>query len=191
MSTTYPRVLSTLLFNATNGLFITAIGKPLESFVYDDSRYIAREVEFSLKNDTVEGGIIIDGDERIDNFTVVAKADLVTTVYERSLNAAVERIITSQYPLIEQINVLTKALVSIAGQSEELKALGPVKDLFEMSEYIEAQLTGNKSKKQDCVNCEVVTFVTDQELLELNKKKMEGVATKPVTLVKPRVFKTD
>lgn len=191
MSTSYPRVKSTLLFNSTNGLFITAIGKPLEGFVYDETKYIAREVEYSLRKDTVVGGIIINGDEQIDDFTIVTKDELATTVYERALNVAVEREITSQYPLIEQINVLTNAIVSIVGSNEQLKELDSIQTLLKMSDFISAKLLNNVSKKEDCINCKVVTFVSDQELLELNKQKLEGVVDRPAATAKPRVFKTD
>jgi len=190
-TTTYPRVPTTLLFNIYNGLFVTAVGRPIEGFLYDRSRYIAREVLFSLKNDTVVGGIRINEDTIADDFKVVPKAEVDVTVYERSLNAFTEREITQKYPLVEQINILTNALVSITEQNAKLQKLEPVQDLLAMVDFIKVQLKHNSDKKKDCESCETVNYVSDDELAALNDKKLQGLVDPSTVTAKTRVFKTD
>jgi len=184
------RIDAVLLFNKLNGLYITAnsIG-PEDHDKIDTTHFVYRAVKFDFVNDTVEGNLILNADGTFtDNFKVVDKSEQATVVYEQQLNAAAEYKITKKYPVIEQVNVLSRALQLLAE-----KAKVDLPELEEMTDYIKLCLDTNKSQKEFYSGNPDVTYITDEERTETNTRRFEGglhEALGPRTLTGGSVFKT-
>lgn len=184
------RTDAVLLFNKLNGLFITAssIG-PEDHDKIDTTHYTYRAVQFDFVNDTVEGNLTLNADGTFtDNFKVVDKSEQATVVYEQQLNAAAEYKITKKYPVIEQINVLSRALQILAG-----KAKVELPELDEMTDYIKLCLDTNKSQKEFYSGNPDVTYITDEERLDTHTRRFEGGLHEALgtrTLTGGSVFKT-
>lgn len=187
---TLGRVDAVLLFNKLNGLFITAnsIG-PEDHDKIDTTHYVYRAVKFDFVNDTVEGNLTLNPDGTFtDNFKVVDKSEQTPVIYELQLNAAAEYKITKKYPVIEQINVLSRALGLLAE-----KAGVELPELDEMKDYIKLCLDTNAAQKEFYSENPDVTYITDEERTDTDTRRFEGGLHEtlgPRTLTGGSVFKT-
>lgn len=179
------------LFNKQNGIYISVSNYlPEDMDKIDTDLYIAREVMFDFTNDTIEGDIIINKDgTTTDDFKVVDKSEVRPVIYETQLNSRAEYKITKRYPVIEQINILSRSLQLIAEKTGTA-----LPELEELTDYIKLCLDTNKAQKEFYRGSPDVTYITEEEHTERESARFEGGLHEiigPRVITGGSVFKTD
>lgn len=184
------RVDAVLMFNKLNGMYISAINLAPEEYCnIDTTMYTYRIAKFDFINDVVEGQLTLQEDGTFsDDFKVIDKSEQKQVVNELQLNTAAEYKITKRYPVIEQVNVLSRAISKLAEQ------LGvELTELDEMNDYIKLCLDVNAAQKEFYRESPDVIYVTDEERIESESRRFEGglhEAVGPRTLTGGTIFKT-
>lgn len=184
------RVDAVLMFNKLNGMYISAINLAPEEYCnIDTNMYTYRLAKFDFVNDIVEGQLTLQEDGTFkDDFKVVDKTEQKQVVNELQLNTAAEYKITKRYPVIEQVNVLSRAISKLA---EQLGA--ELTELDEMNDYIKLCLDVNAAQKEFYRESPDVIYVTDEERIETESRRFEGglhESVGPRTLTGGTIFKT-
>lgn len=168
------RVTATALFNRLNGLFITVLAMSIEDSQYDKTLYEGREVEFDFNRDVLVGGLTVNDDGTFtDNFEVVAADSQQEVIYERMLNLQAEQKITKQYPIVDQVNILTKAIQRL-GKELDLNDTDEFKALSEMTSYVAQVIQANKARKVFYSENPDVKYVTDEEYAAQQAARLDG-----------------
>lgn len=184
------RVDAVLMFNKLNGMYISAINLAPEEYCnIDTTFYTYRIAKFDFVNDVVEGQLTLQEDGTFsDDFKVIDKSEQKQVVNELQLNTAAEYKITKRYPVIEQVNVLSRAISKLAEQ------LGvELTELDEMNDYIKLCLDVNAAQKEFYRESPDVIYITDEERIESESRRFEGglhEAVGPRTLTGGTIFKT-
>ncbi|AEH03578.1 hypothetical protein AVT69_gp153 [Pseudomonas phage PhiPA3] len=164
------RVPSTLLFNKITGMFIVAVSIPFEEYENQADFYIAIGADFNHVNDTVVGGLIIKEDGTyVEDFKVMSRDEAPRMVYESQLNAQAEYKITKKYSIVDQINVLSRAIQAIAK-----KAGVDVSELTEMQDYIDLCLQTNATQKAFYRDNPDIVYVSDEQKEADDAARLEG-----------------
>lgn len=159
-----------IVFNRVNGEHLWCVTKTDFDPEYDEELFIVREADMNPVKDEIVGGMIINADGTIeDNWQVVESASLPEMVMEKNLNAVAEQKITKKYPLVDQINILSKAIKLIGD-----KAGVELEDLDEMLSYIQLTLDTNKAQKAFYSDQPGIRYITDEQLAAEASRKMEG-----------------
>lgn len=179
------------LFNKQNGLFISVSSYlPSDMDKIDKNLYFAREVEFDFVNDMIEGDITINADgSTTDDFKVIDKSEAKPVVYETQLNSRAEYKITQRYPVIEQVNILSRAIRTIAEKTGT-----ELPELDELTDYIKLCLETNKTQKEFYRDSPDVVYVSEEEHAETESARFEGGLHEivgPRDITGGSVFKTD
>lgn len=180
------RISATALFNKQNGVFITPISIPLEESQYDKSLYEGRSILFNFAQDVLIGGLIKNADGTFsDAFTVMKQSEQKEKIYEKMLNMQAEQKITKVYPLVNQINLLVKAIQRL-GTEHDLLEHPEFTALSEMVSYIDQCIATNQAKKEFYSESPDVDYISDDQLKAELAAKMEGgiheaLGPKPIT----------
>lgn len=188
------RVTSTILFNAVNGKFLNVIDIPLEIYKRHQGSIsdlvIAIEREFDFVTDTVVGDLIIDNDGNYtENFEVVRLDETKPIRTEESLNMTVEYKITTKYPIIEQVNILSRAVQKLATEAKV-----DLPELKEMVSFIELCLETNENQKEFFRTSDDYIYISNEQQRAEASERMEGGLHEAVgarNITGGRIFKTD
>ncbi len=180
------KIISTALFNKINGMFCHVVGLGLEQSQYDKELYVGREVEYDFSTDIIVGGLIVNKDGTYtDDFKVIHRDDEGHKVFETQLNMQAEQKITKVYPLVDQINMLVKA-VTLLAKEHKLENKPEFKALAEMVSYIDQVIETNQAKKEFFSNNPDVEYYSDERVAAEESARMEGgiheaLGPRPVT----------
>jgi len=126
-----------LQFNRTSGAFIVALhaeGIDISTLGAQDL-FVYVEDEWDFSSSEVVGNY--------PDYKVVNKDELPAKVYERNLDALARDKITKRYPVIQQVNVLGRAIMALS------KEMGVEQDeLEELLDYILEVKKGNQARKE-------------------------------------------
>ena len=180
------KIDSTALFNKLNGIYFGISSIPITDKHHDENLFLARSVQFDFSRDIIVGNIIVNADGTYtDNFKVIDKDDQKQQVYERNLNRQAEQKITKEYPLVDQLNLLVKA-VTLLGGKHDLLETEEFTALTEMVSYINQCIQTNQAKKEFYSTSPDVEYFSDERVSEETSARMEGgihevVGARPVT----------
>lgn len=161
----------TLIFNALNGMFLSATNIPYSMCDQSDPLciYISDEMDIALE--TVVGGLTINPDKSwTANYQIVNTAEYnQNTVTEGQLDSAVAYKITKEYPVVKQINVIANALKEI---SEKIGH--PLPELEEYLDYVKLVKDTNKRHKEFYMNDSRFNYISKEKVNEDYTKLHEG-----------------
>lgn len=168
------RVMATALFNKLNGAHVTEVSIPLDQLPFDKDLYVGRSILFNFAEDVLVGKLIVKGDGVYDDaFTIMKRSEQKEQVYEKTLNMMAEQKITKAYPLVDQVNLLVKAIQRL-GKEHDLLEHQEFVDLSEMVSYIDQCIATNKAKKEFYSESPDVEYISDEEADARLATRMEG-----------------
>jgi len=184
---TASEVLSSILFTKADGKYFTTVSLPLKQLPFDRDLYEGREVMFNVTTDYVDGNLILNEDGSfIDNYQIKKISDRPPVIQERKLNYDTQVKITTQYPLTEQLNIVSAALVDLARHAGFKTP--SLDKLVEMTDFIHSEIEANELLKQTHRADKNIKF---ESLAETNERET-CVDDPNVTIIKTgRIFKTD
>lgn len=184
----------TLIFNKHNGQFLWLVAESRETYgALNEELFIYRWVELDFNLDAVEGQLKINSNGTVeDAFKIVAKADQVPNIFERNLNKTAETKITKEYPVVKQLNILSKLVRRMAEKVEMSEE--DMEELNEMESYIALCIKTNQNSKAFYRENPDVNYYTDEQLAERTNEQLAGgvheyIGPRPVT--GGRIFGTD
>lgn len=168
------RIDSTALFNKLSGAYFSVTNVPIDQSQHNTEFFEARSVFFDFTKDIIVGNLIVNGDGTYtDAFSVVPQVDAPEPIHERNLNMQAEQKITKKYPLVTQLNLLTKA-VNRLGKEHDLLETEEFQALNEMVSYINQCIQTNQAKKEFFANHPDVEYYSDERLAEEQLARLEG-----------------
>lgn len=172
--------LTTILFTKTDGKYMAAISEPMDKLGFDRNLYEGREVQFNQFKDYVDGGLIVNADGTFtDAFVIRDISEQPPIINERSVNLETQVVITERYPLTEQLNILSRAILKLAELNNvELYELG------DMHQFITDQLRTGAVLKEQYKNDPNVNYTVEDTLSVPDDSIVKIVKT-------GRIFKTD
>lgn len=162
---------STLIFNKINGEFLAVVGIPKDQVNQDDPYCIYIEVDnFNVTTETVEGKLNINEDGTYtEDYKIVKFEDQQEVVTEKHLDNHVAYKITERYPVVEQVNILARAIKILAKNNNI-----DLEELDEYLDYVNLVKQTNKLHKEFYANAEGIKYVSNEEMLEESIRKFEG-----------------
>ena len=149
----------TLIFNRLNGVFLSATNLPLDLCDQDDIHCIYVEDMMDLYDEEVVGGLVIAEDGSYTKDYEIIHRDLMKTkIYESQLDTTVATKITVRYPLVEQVNILGRALKKLAEVSNV-----ELTELEELLDYIKLVKDTNKVYKEIYANSPDIEYISNEE----------------------------
>jgi len=136
-----------------NDIDIETLGHP-ELFTY-------ARAEFDFENDAVVGNY--------PNHQIKAKAELPRTIYESAMDAAARDKITARYPVIQQVNVLSRAIMKL---SEKLGV--EQTELVDMIDYINEVKEANGIRKEFYQQSSDYEYISNEAQQALEADQLEG-----------------
>jgi hypothetical protein len=155
------RIRALLMFNKVNGAFIAAINynDPATLGGHDHIEYV--EDQFDMLNDKVVG--------KYPDYIVQNKNEGPQPYYEQQADTAMATKITKKYPVVEQVNVVGRALTILAE-----KAGVELPELQEMLSYINLCKEVNASTKEFYRDSPDFIYISNEELADRENEKYEG-----------------
>ncbi len=159
-STRAPAILQ---FNRLSGEFMNAIrtadndittlgGKEYFVFVVAD---------ISLTDDEVVG--------RYPDYKIVPKSELPTKVFEEDMKTQLQTKITREYPVIDQVNILSDALLKLG---EHVGVDLP--ELLEMRDYIQEAKRAHNVRKKFFQESPDYDFISTEKAAERSEAQLDG-----------------
>jgi hypothetical protein len=174
------RVRSLLMFNKANGEFISAISWNDPATLGGQDYILFVEDQYDMMNDVVKG--------KYPDYKVVNKNEGPQPYYESQADAALSAKITKMYPVVEQVNVIGRALAILG---EKLGVMDKLGELTEMIEYIKLCKDVNASTKEFYRESPDYIYISNEELAAQENARYEGglhEALGPRTISGGRVF---
>jgi hypothetical protein len=129
------RIPAILQFNTITGAFVTALTGDIETLGGKDF-FTYVEADWNFTHDTVIGNY--------PDYHVVDTRQLPTKIYESSLDMIARDKITKEYPVIQQVNILGRAITKLS------EALGiEQEEMTELLSYIAQVKQTNAVTKQE------------------------------------------
>jgi hypothetical protein len=157
------RVRALLMFNKVNGEFIAALSwnDPTTLGGQDYIQYV--EAQYDMTNDVVKG--------KYPDYKIMNKNEGPQPYYEAQADAVMSAKITKLYPVVEQVNVLARALGILA---EKLGVTEELSELTEMVEYIKLCKEVNASTKEFYSESPDFIYISNEELAIQENARYEG-----------------
>lgn len=175
------RVPCSLFFNKLNGMFLHASSLVNLDEVNNQEYTTIINADFDLMNDVVIG--------EYPNHVIMDRSEVKPTYYEAQADTAMATKITKQYPVVEQVNILGRAIVALAE-----KGGIDLPELTEMLEYIKLCRGINANTKEFHRDSPDFIYVSNEELAEIDAARTEGGLHElygPRSITGGRVFATD
>lgn len=174
------RSVFTILFTRSDGKYFASLSEPMDKLGFDRDTYIGREVLFNQFQDYVDGGLIINDDGTVtDAFVIRDKSERPSTITERDVNIETQVEITKRYPITEQLNVLSRAFLELAGAT-----CFKLPELTEMHEFITEQLRLGAVIKEQYLHDPKINYSSDDTSSVPEDSVVKIIQT-------GRIFKTD
>lgn len=175
------RVPCSLFFNKLNGMFLHASSLVNLEEISNQEYVTIVTADFDLINDKVVGCY--------PDYKVMDRLEGPQTFYEAQADAAMSTKITKKYPVVEQVNVLGRAIAALAAATGT-----EMTELTEMLEYIKLCKDINANTKEFYSESPDFIYVSNAELAETDAARTEGGLHElygPRTITGGRVFSTD
>lgn len=155
------KIPAQLFFNKANGKLVTVgSAQPLEH-IEGKEYYIIVDADFDMINDKVVGDY--------PDYKIVSRADAPQEYYESQADGAMAAKITKRYPVVEQVNVLGRAIQALAKfHGEELE------ELTEMLEYIKLCKDTSRSTKEFYRDSPDYIYISNEQAAEDFNAQFEG-----------------
>ena len=180
-------VKAVLIFNRLNGMYLGAASLDISLCDIDHPHCIYVEDEMDVVNDVVEGGLKIHGDGSwTKDYKVLRPHERSAIVHESELDQQMAYKITKRFTVVEQINVLGRAILKLATKSNV-----ELDELTEMLDYINLVKETSKNQKEFYANHPDYEYYTNEQTAELEASRFEGglhEAIGPRVITGGRVF---
>ncbi|BEG72404.1 hypothetical protein [Pseudomonas phage PA1C] len=160
-----------LCFNRLNGKFIVATSMTIDQCDPDNPNVIYVEDNMDLFNgDRVVGDLTINDDGTWEkNYSILGENEGPRLIYEAQLDNQMAYKITQRYPVVEQVNVLGRAIVALAEKTGlELT------ELSEMLDYIKLCKDTSRNHKEFYQNDPNYEYITNEQEAEDRAATFEG-----------------
>ncbi|MNB83831.1 hypothetical protein D3C75_306730 [compost metagenome] len=155
------RIRALLMFNKANGEFISAISWNDPSTLSGHEYITFVEDQYDMMNDVVKG--------TYPDYKVVNKNEGPQPYYESQADAVMSAKITKMYPVVEQVNVLGRAILLL-----EEKTGCKLDELTEMLEYIKLCKEVNATTKEFYRESPDFIYISNDELAAQENARYEG-----------------
>ena len=175
------RVPCSLFFNKLNGMFLHASSRVNIEEISNQEYITVVDADFDLSNDIVLG--------KFPDFEVVDRAAGPQYFYEAQADSAMSTKITKRYPVVEQVNVLGRAIAAMAAVTGT-----DLSELTEMLEHIKLCKDINSNTKEFYRESPDFIYVSNEELAETDAARTEGGLHElygPRAITGGRVFSND
>ncbi len=175
------RVPCSLFFNKLNGMFLHASSLVDPNDINNTEYLTIVEDNFDLMNDVVIGCF--------PDYKIQDRTEGPQPFHEAQADAAMSTKITKVYPVVEQVNVLGRAIAKIAAATNT-----DLTELVEMLEYIKLCKEINANTKEFYRESPDFIYISNAELAETDAARTEGGLHElygPRTIAGGRVFSTD
>jgi hypothetical protein len=154
------RIPAVLQFNAITGQFIAALTGDKETFGGQDL-FAYEDAQWDFSNDVVLGNY--------PDYKVVDRKEVPAPIYESALDAIARDKITKAYPVIQQVNVLSRAIMALS------EKLGVDQDeLVEMVAYINEVKLANENNKQGFRENPAYEYISIADAEAAEAARLEG-----------------
>lgn len=147
-------------FNKITGAFITVMTW-IEPETLNHEFYEYREVEIDFEKEYIKGNL--------RDFTVARNDERPPVISEQTLDLSAQERITKEYPVVEQVNIIAKAVQALnrhlGVENEELE---------EMIDYISEVLRNNKVRKEFYRDNPDYEYVSYEYLAKQQSEQLEG-----------------
>lgn len=187
------RMKALLQFNKVNGA-LTMVLTALDPSTLNQEYYTYVETELDFENDKVVSKADNTKPATVNDWVVKAKADLPQEMYEEQLDSLARDKITKVYPVIQQVNLIGKAVVALdenivavgkrldqiialLGESNDYPPLliqSVVGDLVEMQSYIAEVKQANALRKEYYQESEAHVYISAAEAQAQLDAVLEG-----------------
>lgn len=167
-----------LAFNRTNGEFVFALTNVEPEELSGQEHMVYVSAVFDPTTQVVQGTLA--------DYKIVDKASLPQPIYEFQIDQMMATKITKIYPIAEQVNVLGRALQTLAKEHNIV-----LEELEEMLDYISLARDTNREQKEAYRNDPAYEFISNADIEARNEKLYEGglhEALGPRTIEGGRVF---
>lgn len=166
-----PRVPTTHFFNKLNGMHLWSVMNNASGpHPHDPELFVTRQADFDHSRDRLVGGLIVGANGTYtDNFTIIDQDEEPPTYNEANLNQQAEEKITKKYPIVDQINVLARAIKQI-GDKVDVE----LEELDEMLSYIKLCLDTNAAQKEFYRGNPDIRYVSDEDASDKLASQLEG-----------------
>lgn len=174
------RTRALLMFNKANGEFISAISWNDPETLGGKEYILFVEAQFDMLNDVVKG--------TYPDYVIMNKDEGPQPYYESQADTAMSTKITKKYPVVEQVNVLARAVGILA---EKLGMTEDLSELAEMIEYIKLCKDVNATTKEFYRESPDFIYISNEELAAQENARYEGglhEAIGPRPILGGRVF---
>lgn len=155
------KIHALLQFNKVSGAFVTAMSYVDPATLNNDFFDYIEVTEFDLEYDVVVG--------TRDSYTIVDRRTLPEQVYESAIDAIARDKITKEYPVVQQVNIIGRAIIALSD------ALGvPQDELTEMLAYINEVKRVNSLAKSFYQESPAYEFITLEEEEAAETDRLEG-----------------
>jgi hypothetical protein len=155
------RVKAILCFNKANGKWINTIGWVDPETLSGKEYMVFVEDEFDMVNDRVMG--------EYPHYTIVDRNEGPQPFYEAQLDAAMSQKITKLYPVVQQVNILGRALQLIAEKTGV-----ELPELAEMLSYIDLCKDVNANSKEFYRESPDYVYISNEQLAAEENARYEG-----------------
>lgn len=160
----------TLVFNKLNGAFLNANNVPFKLADQSDPYCIYIEDKMDLAHQVLEGNLIIKPDGSWEkNYKIIDQSEAKEVIYEDQLKNLVANKITTKYKIVDQINLLSEAVMRIAEKTGV-----DLPELKECLDFIALVKETNEAHKEFYSESEDVVYISSEEALEESIKRFEG-----------------
>lgn len=174
------RTLCSLFFNKLNGMFLHA-SSPVDINNIANQEYVTIvDDQFDFINDIVVGNY--------PDYKIQHRDEATPVFYEAQADTAMSTKITKEYPVVEQVNILGRAISKLA----EVHGI-ELPELQEMLSHISLCRDINASTKEFYRDSPDFIYISNEELAEQEAARTEGGLHElygPRTIAGGRVFAT-
>lgn len=170
----YEREPVTMIFNALNGVFLSATSVPYDLIDTEDPLCIYVVDEMNLIEDKVVGGLNVthheDGTRTwVPEYQIVPVDDGIIEIYESQMDMFVQKAITDRYTVVDQVNLLARAIKQLAAKSGLV-----IDELEEYLDFVEEVKETNRKHVEHYKTQEGYKYVTKAEVEEHARISYEG-----------------
>lgn len=159
-----------LVFNKHSGAYIAAISYADPSTLggHDVSEFVEDLMDIH-EDEVLSASNPGRTPPTIDDYKIVKRSEAPMIVTEQILNNRVANKVTQVYPVVEQINVLARAIKILAE-----KANVELEELDEMLDYIDLVKQTNAAQRETYMNHESIIYKSNAELAAEQAQRLAG-----------------
>lgn len=150
-----------LAFNKVNGEFLFALGNTKIEDLTNPGHFVFVMELFNLTEDTVVGNY--------PDYEIIPTSELPTVIYESEIDSMMATKITTRYPIAEQVNILGRAIQTLAKEHNIV-----LDELEELLDFVQLARDTNREHKESYANDPNHQYISNAELAAQELKRYEG-----------------